>query len=128
VTGTIDQTDLFSTMLGRTPSKVSTPVTPPAPAAPSARPALAVVADKKISAKALKAKGLRVATSASAATSVKVTLFKGNRALTTKTLGSAGGTTYLRVRSSVKGAVKVVVTATGPGGSTSKTRSSVVTR
>jgi alkaline phosphatase len=128
VTGTIDQTDLFTTMLGRTPSKVSTPVTPPMPATPSARPALAVVADKKISAKALKTKGLRVSTSASAATSVKVTLFKGSRALTTKTLGSAGGTTYLRVRSSVKGAVKVVVTATGPGGSTSKTRSSVVTR
>lgn len=128
VTGTIDQTDLFDTMLGRTPSKVATPPTPPAPGAPSARPALAVVADKKISAKALKTKGLRVSTSASATTSVKVTLLKGSKVLATKTLGSAGGTTYLRARSSVKGAVKVVVTATGPGGSTSKTRSSTVTR
>jgi alkaline phosphatase len=125
VTGTIDQTDLFSTMLGRTPSKVSTPVTPPAPAA---RPAVAVVADKKISARALRAKGLRVSTSASAATSVKITLSKGNKVLATKTLGSAGGTTYVRVRSSVRGAVKIVVTATGPGGSATKTRSSTVTR
>ncbi|MFC5678449.1 alkaline phosphatase [Aeromicrobium endophyticum] len=128
VTGTIDQTDLFATMLGRTPSKVATPATPPTPAAPSARPALAVVADKKISAKALKTKGLRVSTSASAATSVKITLLKGSKVLATRNLGSAGGTAYLRARGSVKGAVKVVVTATGPGGSTSKTRSSAVTR
>ncbi len=128
VTGTIDQTDLFATMLGRTPSKISTPPTPPAPSAPAAKPAVAAVADKKISAKALKTKGLRVSTSASGATSVKVTLYKGSKAVATKRLGAAGGTTYLRVRSGVKGAVKIVVTATGPGGTVSKTRSSTVTR
>jgi alkaline phosphatase len=127
VTGTIDQTDLFATMLGRTPSTVSTPSVP-APSAPAAKPAVAAVADKKISAKALKSKGLRVSTSASGATSVKVTLLKGSRVLATKTLGATGGTTYLRARSSVKGAVKVVVTATGPGGQATKTRSSSVTR
>ncbi|WP_082556140.1 alkaline phosphatase [Aeromicrobium sp. Root472D3] len=128
VTGTIDQTDLFATMLGRTPSTISTPATPPTPSAPAARPAVAAVADKKISAKALKTKGLRVSTSASAATSVKVTLLKGSKVLATKRLGAAGGTTYLRTKSSVKGAVKIVVTATGPGGTASKTRSSTVTR
>jgi hypothetical protein len=125
VTGTIDQTDLFATMLGRTPSKVATPTAPPASAL---KPALAVVADKKVSAKVLKKSGLRVSTRATGATSVRVTLLKGNKVLATKTLGSAGGTTYLRTRSSIRGAVKVVVVAQGPGGTTTKTRSSVVTR
>ncbi|KAA1376042.1 alkaline phosphatase [Aeromicrobium fastidiosum] len=133
VTGTIDQTDLFSTMLGRTPSKLPTTTPPtaqptPQQPAPAGAPVVAVVTDKKISAKTLTKKGLRVSTSAGGATSVRITVVKGGRTLATKTLGARGGTAEIRVKTRVKGALKVVVTATGPGGTATKARSVTVTR
>ena len=133
VTGTIDQTDLFSTMLGRTPSKLPTTTPPtaqptPQQPAPAGAPVVAAVTDKKISAKALTKKGLRVSTSAGGATSVRITLVKGGRTLATKTLGARGGTADIRVKTRVKGALKVVVTATGPGGTATTARSVTVTR
>ena len=131
VTGTIDQTDLFLTMLGRTPSTLPsgpTPPTPPAPPAASPKPVVAVVADRTISAKSLKSPGLRVVTNVAGATTVKVSLTKGGRTLAAKTIGRSGKTLRLKVGTKVSGTVKVVVTATGPGGTTTRTTSTVVKR
>ena len=126
VTGTIDQTDLFATLLGRTPSKLpSGPTTPPA-AQP--KPAVAVVADKTISAKSIRSRGLRISTSVAGATSVKVAITKSGRTVASKTLGRYGRTFRLKVTPKVSGTVKIVVTATGPGGRTTKTTSAVVKR
>lgn len=131
VTGTIDQTDLFATMLGRTPSKLPTGPTAPAPtAAPAvpAAPVVALVTDSRISAKQLRSSGLRVSTNVAGATSVKITLVKGSRTVATKTVGRYGANVRIRVRSGVKGALKVVVTAKGPGGTKTKSRTVTVTR
>lgn len=128
VTGTIDQTDLFNTMLGRTPSKLPSGPTPPAPPAASPRPAVALLADSSISAKNLRSPGLRVVTSVSGATKVKVSLTKGGKTLASKTIGRSGKTLRLKVQSKVSGAVKVVVSATGPGGTTTKTATTIVRR
>lgn len=128
VTGTIDQTDLFATLLGRTPSKLPTaPTQPPATPTP-AKPAVALVADKVISAKSLRSSGLRVSTSVTGATSVKVSLTKGGRTLTSRTLNSTGKTVRLKVDQRISGTVKVVVIARGPGGTTTKTVTSIVKR
>ncbi|MCL3818358.1 alkaline phosphatase [Aeromicrobium wangtongii] len=128
VTGTIDQTDLFATMLGRTPSKLPTGPTTPAPTAKPAAPVVALVADSRISAKQLRKPGLRVSTNVAGATSVKVSLVKGSRTVATKTVGRYGATVHLKVKSGVKGALKVVVTAKGPGGTKTRTTTVTVTR
>jgi alkaline phosphatase len=130
VTGTIDQTDLFTTMLGRTPSKLpSAPSQPAPPAQPvPARPGVALVADQAISAKALRSTGLRISTNVVGATSVKVSITKAGRTVASKPLGRSGSTIRLKVKQKVSGTVKVVVTARGPGGVTTKTTSSVVRR
>ncbi|MET0448549.1 MAG: alkaline phosphatase, partial [Aeromicrobium sp.] len=128
VTGTIDQTDLFATMLGRTPSKLPNGPTPPAPPAATPAPVVAVVADAKISAKQLRSKGVKVSLNVAGATSVKVTLLKGSKTLATKTAGKYGGNVRLKVRSKVSGTIKVVVTAKGPGGTKTKTVTVKVTR
>jgi alkaline phosphatase len=130
VTGTIDQTDLFATMLGRTPSKLPTVPSQPAPPAQPvpARPGVALVADQAISAKALRSTGLRISTNVVGATSVKVSITKAGRTVASKTLGRSGSTIRLKVKQKVSGTVKVVVTARGPGGVTTKTTSSVVRR
>ncbi|MET1038465.1 MAG: alkaline phosphatase [Aeromicrobium sp.] len=128
VTGTIDQTDLFTTMLGRTPSKLPNGPTPPAPPAATPAPAVALVADSSISAKKLRSPGLKVSTNVSGATSVTVKLLKGSKVLATKSVGKYGGNARLKVRSSVKGTIKVVVTAKGPGGTKTKTVTVRVTR
>lgn len=131
VTGTIDQTDLFATLLGRTPSKLPTTPTTPAPmqSTPApAKPAVALVADKTISAKSLRSSGLLVSTNVTGATSVKVSLIKSGKTLASRTLTSTGKTVRLKVKQKVSGTVKVVVTAQGPGGTTTKTVSSTVKR
>jgi alkaline phosphatase len=121
VTGTIDQTDLFATMLGRTPSTLPSGPTPPAPPAATPAPVVALLADAKITPKQLRSPGLKVTTNVAGATSVKVSLVKGNKTLATASTGQYGGSVRLKVRSSVKGTVKVVVTAKGPGGTKTKT-------
>ncbi len=110
VTGVIDQTDLFLTMLGRTPSTL--PTTPSTPA----KPAASVAAAKKVTVKELK-KGLSVAVAASSASSVKVTLVKGKKTVASKSAAKAGGVVKLKSKKG-KGKYTVVVTATGPGGTT----------
>jgi len=128
VTGTIDQTDLFGTLLGRTPSKLPTGPTPPAPPAAQPKPVVALVADKTISAKNLQTSGLRISTNVAGATSVKVTLTKGGKTLASKTLSQYGETVRLKARQKVSGAVKVVVVARGPGGTKTKVVTATVTR
>jgi alkaline phosphatase len=127
VTGTIDQTDLFATMLGRTPSKLPSGPTTTVPA-PTPAPVVALLADSKITAKELRSPGLKVTTNVAGATSVKVTLLKGSKTLASASTGKYGGSVRLKVRSSVKGTVKVVVTAKGPGGTKTKTATVRVTR
>ncbi|MET0929192.1 MAG: alkaline phosphatase [Aeromicrobium sp.] len=127
VTGTIDQTDLFATMLGRTPSKLPSGPTTTIPA-PTPAPVVAVLADSKISAKQLRSTGLKVTTNVSGATSVKVTVLKGSKTLATKSVGTFGGNARIKIKSSVKGTIKVVVTAKGPGGTKTKTVTVKVTR
>ncbi|MCW2838622.1 MAG: Alkaline phosphatase [Aeromicrobium sp.] len=127
VTGTIDQTDLFTTMLGRTPSKLPSGPTTTVPA-PTPAPVVALLADSKITAKQLRSPGLKVTTNVAGATSVKVTLLNGGKTLASASTGKYGGSVRLKVRSSVKGTLKVVVTAKGPGGTKTKTASVKVTR
>jgi len=128
VTGTIDQTDLYKTLLGRTPSTLPSGPTPPAPPAASPKPVVALVADQSISAKSLQKSGLRIATNVAGATSVKVTLTKGGRTLASKTLSRYGETVRLKAKQKVSGAVKVVVVARGPGGTKTKVVTATVTR
>lgn len=133
VTGLIDQTDLFQTILGRTPSElpkntetVTTTVTTPAttvttpaqtvttPAAPVA-PRAAVTAPSSIRRQALKSSGLKVAVAASDARTVTVELRRGSKRLTRKTVKANGGTATLKAATK-PGTVRVVVTARGAGG------------
>ncbi|WP_182524921.1 alkaline phosphatase [Nocardioides dongkuii] len=123
VTGVIDQTDLFRTLLGRTPSTL-----PGAGEPTPQKPAVSVVAGtSRISAKALATKGLRVAVAASGATRVTVRLVRGSRTLDTAKTGPRGGTVSLRTAKVRRGAVKIVATATGPGGSATRSDSVRVT-
>ena len=118
VTGTIDQTDLFLTMLGRTPSTLPGPGTqPPAPLAPKAS---VVATDNKISKSDLRKKGLRVVVAAAGATKVTVTLSQNGAILDAKALGSDGGTAKLKGKAG-PGSVTVTVTAVGPGGTVTDT-------
>lgn len=113
VTGVIDQTDLFRTLLGRTPSKLPGPGRPP-----TARPSATVMTgNKSITRRDLNRRGLRVVTAASGAQRVSVSLVRGNRTLATRNLSRTGGAVTLRPRQATRvGPVRVVVRATGPGG------------
>ncbi|WP_235734891.1 alkaline phosphatase [Nocardioides alcanivorans] len=122
VTGVIDQTDLFATMLGRTPSEVGTPT----PATP--KPAASVAAVKKISVKQIKKQGLQVAVAASSATKVKVTVKKGAKTLASKNAPTKGGVVKVKVKNAKKGKLKVVVTATGAGGTATAKQQVKVTK
>lgn len=122
VTGTIDQTDLFKTLLGRRPSTL-----PTTPAKPS-KPVVALVSDRSITAKRLRSSGLRVSTNVAGATSVRVSLTKSGKTLTSKTLNRTGRTVRLTVSKRISGTVKVVVVARGPGGTTIKTTTARVKR
>lgn len=124
VTGVIDQTDLYRTLLGRTPSVL------PGPGEPTPlKPAVSVLAGaSKISAKALAKQGLPVAVAASGATKVTVRLVKGSKTLDTARTGAKGGTVKLKSKKAGKGAVKVVVTVVGAGGTASASDSVKVTK
>lgn len=124
VTGVIDQTDLFRTLLGRTPSTL------PGPGAPTPlAPAVSVVPGaSSISVKLIGKKGLPVAVAASGASKVTVKLVKGSRTLASATAPAKGGTVRLKSKKAGKGALKIVATATGPGGTATRTASVKVTK
>ncbi len=111
VTGVIDQTDLYLTLLGRAPSTLPGPGTP-MPLAPAA----AISSAKRIIAADLKNKGLAVAVAASGASSVVVTLVEDGTTLVSRTVGNWGGVVRLKTNKPVAGKVTVVVTVTGAGG------------
>ncbi|WP_164775209.1 alkaline phosphatase [Nocardioides pantholopis] len=122
VTGVIDQTDLFHTLLGRAPSTLPGSGTPgpgtPGPGAPApARPSASVLAGASaLSTKALARRGLRVVVAAAGATTVRVRLVQRGRTLASRATRAAGGTLTLRTRKATRGPVRVVVTAIGRGG------------
>lgn len=150
VTGTIDQTDLFATMLGRTPSTLpstgptpppvtvtasptaaptvtvtSSPTAQPTPSTPGvpstttpgrSRPTVKIASVKKIS----RGAGTSVAVAAVDADSVKVVVRQGKKKLVTDKLSAGGGS--ITLPGLAKGAVKIVVTARGDGGTTRKNR------
>lgn len=117
VTGTIDQTDLFATLLGRTPSTMPTTTNP----APAVKPVAAVAAQPRVSRVQLR-RGVVVDVAASGATTVTVTV-TGKRVLETTTVSAAGGSVKVKLSAKqlkkVKRSVTVTVTATGAGGTTS---------
>ena len=135
VTGVIDQTDLFSTMLGRTPSTLpsgptatatatvtvtATPTTPAPTSTPAAKPSIWLAAPKKV------ARGSETWISVTADDATEVTVrIKQGKNTTTKELADDGGSIKLP-GSLRKGAVQVKVVATGPGGRTKVTRTIVV--
>ena len=135
VTGVIDQTDLFSTMLGRTPSTlpsgptttatatatvtVTAPPTSP-PSTPVVKPTIWLAAPKKV------ARGSEtwISVTVDGATEVEVRV-KQRKDTTVKDLAPDGGA--IKLPSSLrKGAVQVKVVATGDGGRTTLTRTVVV--
>jgi alkaline phosphatase len=124
VMGVIDQTDLYLTLLGRTPSTL------PGPGEPDPlKPAVSVLAGaSKISVKELRKQGLPVVVAASGASKVTVKLIDGKKTLVTKTVGKTGGTVKLKSGKATPGPVKVTVTVTGAGGSATKSDSVRVTR
>ena len=122
VTGVIDQTDLFLTLLGRTPSKL--PTTPATPL----KPAISVVAPGSVSVKALKKSGIRVAVAASGGKTVTLKLLQGKKVLDTAKVGKSGGAVKLQTGKAKRGSVKVVATVTGAGGSATGSDSVKVTR
>ncbi|MEI5674800.1 MULTISPECIES: alkaline phosphatase [unclassified Nocardioides] len=127
VTGVIDQTDLFLTMLGRTPSVLPGPGEPGEP--DPLKPAVSVVAGAtRISLAELRRRGLPVAVAASGATTVTVRLVKGSRTLASKKVGAAGGTVRLKTRKASKGTLRVIATVTGAGGSVTRSDTVRVTK
>lgn len=117
VTGVIDQTDLFATLLGRTPSTLpSTPgAVPPAPQAS------AVPVARKVPLALARKRGISVAVAASGATRVAVTLTRKGRVIDRAGLGATGGVVKLKRRRIDRGKVVVTVVATGAGGSVTTT-------
>lgn len=123
VTGVIDQTDLFATMLGRTPSKLPVTQVPATPAKPTA----SVVAAGPVSVKVFKKKGLKVAVAASGATSVTLTVRQGSKKIATKKVPVNGGVVTVK-GTAKKGALKLTVTGVGKSGTVTRTGTAKVTR
>ena len=110
VTGVIDQTDLFLTLLGRTPSSLPNPQ--PTPLAPQ----VSVTASSTKLSKEEARKGIRVAVAAAGSQQAVVTLTQGGKVLDTATLGATGGAVKLKSKKIATGTVTVTVTVTGAGG------------
>ena len=110
VTGLIDQTDLFQTLLGRTPSTLPNPQ--PTPLAPQVSVTASSPKLNKLEAR----KGIRVAVAAAGSQQVVSTLTQGGKVLDTATLGASGGVVKLKSKKVATGTVTVTVTVTGPGG------------
>ena len=127
VTGTIDQTDLYLTLLGRTPSTLPGPGTPPAPT-PLAPQVSVGAAVTKLSVSELKKKGVKVVVAAAGAQKVTLALTQGSKVLDTASLGGAGGTAKLKSGKAASGKVTVTVTATGAGGTATSSTTVKVTK
>lgn len=126
VTGVIDQTDLFATLLGRTPSTLPTvpgPVRPATPAAPSA----SLTPAGPVSVHGLRKKGLPVAVAASGATRVTLVARQGSRTVATRTVPAAGGVVRIKGRAT-RGTLRLTVTAVGTGGRATASAKARITR
>ncbi|HEY8466309.1 MAG TPA: alkaline phosphatase [Solirubrobacterales bacterium] len=110
VTGVIDQTDLYRTLLGREPSTL--PEGPPAP------PSVQVGAPRSVKRAELTRNGLLVAVAATGAKRVRVELLAGGRTLAKATLRGRGASKRLKPRRAgkAKGRLTVIARANGPGG------------
>ncbi len=142
VTGLIDQTDLFPTILGREPSELPTITVPgetvtvpgetvtvpgpartvtvpgptqtvTAPARPIA-PRISVNVPRSITRNQLRRPGVTVTVAATGAARVTVELRRGNTRIVRKSVRSNGGTVRLPARAN-RGTLRVVVKATGEG-------------
>jgi alkaline phosphatase len=123
VTGVIDQTDLYRTLLGRTPSELPGPGAP-TPLKPVARIAALPTASKAT----VKRPGVPVSVAASGASKVVVTVRTKGKLVWTRTLPGRGGDLRVRTTKAVSGALVVKAVATGAGGTATATRTVRVTR
>ncbi len=141
VTGVIDQTDLFATLLGRNPSTLpstlpSTPTGTPSPAptstpgptATAVRPAVSVAASSRITKAALARKGLSVAVAAAAGDKATVRLVRNGKTLVRKALRATGGRVTIKTARASIGKVTIKATVTGAGGSKTDRQTVRVTR
>ncbi|GAB2459363.1 alkaline phosphatase [Nocardioides hungaricus] len=117
VTGVIDQTDLFRTMLGRTPSKV-----------PGQQAGVAVAAAPTVTVAQLRRQGVQVSVAGTATSKIVVRLTKGARTLDSATLRGKGGKVRLSTKAPVSGSLTVRAVATGAGGKATGSTSVRVTR
>ncbi len=124
VTGVIDQTDLYRTLLGRTPSEL------PGPGAPTpSKPAVRVAALRKAAAADLRRSGLPVSVAAAGASSVRLQLTSGGEVVLRTTLPRAvGGDLRLRTNRRLGATAVITVTATGPGGTATDSKRVTLTR
>lgn len=131
VTGVIDQTDLFATLLGRTPSTLPpgpTPPTPPAPPATPLKPAVSVAATPSVRRAVLAKAGLPVSIAAAGTTKVTLTVRNKGKVLLSRTVSPRGAVAYVKVKRNVTGPLTLQVRATGKGGTATATRTVRTTR
>jgi alkaline phosphatase len=125
VTGVIDQTDLFATLLGRTPSEL-----PPGPSTPAQplKPAVSVAAVPSVRRASLRKAGLPVSVAAAGTTKVTMTVRSKGKVVLTRTLGARGGTVKVRTKRAITGPLTIQVRGTGKGGTVTATRTVRTTR
>ncbi len=124
VTGTIDQTDLFRTLLGREPSTLPEPPQPTAP-----KPDVALVTPLKIDKRKLEGRGVLVSVAASAANRILVELFSNGQRMDFVELDGSGGEVRLSLpKDTSPDRAPVRATATGPGGEASEIKIVTVRR
>ncbi|WP_445151888.1 alkaline phosphatase [Baekduia sp. Peel2402] len=131
VLGTNDHTDLFDLLRGakvaQTAPSTTTTVTQTVPGptttvvkpAPVGKPRIALA----VRSGATRKSGVAVSVAAVDAKTVKVTLKQGTKTLATKSLSSKGGSATLGASKAKKGTVKITVSASGAGGSATKSAS-----
>lgn len=110
VTGVIDQTDLFTTMMGRKPSKPGNP-----PAQPG-KPAATIQVPGEVTLKDARQKGIRVTTAVANASQARIEIRQGDARLIARDLRADGGNITLKVPNARAGVATVTVTAKGDGG------------
>lgn len=125
VTGVIDQTDLFATILGRTPSTLATP--PPVKVEVPGKPAVTIAATSSAKRSTIQKKGITVTTAAANSTSTTLTVTQGGKTLLTRKLPAAGNSTVIKVPKAAVGTLTLTVKADGKGGSSSKKKSVRIT-
>lgn len=134
VSGFIDQTDLYSLMLGKTPSTLpsgptttvtgptttvpgpTTTVTGPTttvPGKPDTKPRLAAAVVRSVTLRQLRGSGVPVAVSGTNISSVKVSLKRGSKTVASKTIKSGSGNATLRYSKASRGTYRVVVAGGG---------------